>query len=135
MNAAGLSLILLCGPVTDDGPPVLVTDLDRFPSQAVCTVMREWSKEYRERLQRDFEFARDAYPFLGSYEPILDELADAKHRYFCWDKLDDAWHAKPRSDDRTLANLRTLRDRIGYEAYYSGTMPTIVDLRYLKWKE
>ncbi len=98
-------------------PAVSLNDLDRFPSLAVAQERRQVSYTIwiaTRNVNRRYE----AWDFRWMEEWKFQRLYDAvQYCDDCWYRL----HLARQSGN--LEDLQGLRNLLGYDAYYTGTMP------------
>lgn len=115
----------LLSPLIDDRPPV--EDLQRFPAAAICDEQIAAADRYWTHLQARLEWEPLNYWRLSTVAAEAAELRRA------WSALRDACvHSHP---DWQREALRTLRERIGPEAYYAGRMPPCVPVWRFEWRD
>jgi hypothetical protein len=95
-------------------PPV--SDCQRFPDRAVVSELLAFNRAYRQQMD-----ARQAVELVHWWE-FREAVQEADRLYQVWDNVRDARCDYYYVTVRRHA-LKKLRDAIGPEAYYAGTLP------------
>jgi hypothetical protein len=120
----GFLLVATLLAYTTDPP---LTDLVRFPDESTTAWNIRWNQDFQEAVIHD-------YPFRRAYtQDFNDALLESRELYGLWDTLLDA-HCCHASWETKKDRLRTLRDRIGAEAYFHGRMPPPIPM-WLRFRD
>lgn len=118
--------IFLCFLTAADPPDPPLSDLDRFPPEAIVRNQLDMNEAFQDYLKGRLEVA------LHQREALGDHLRRAAFVWDCWDDLHDA-QCPYYSEGFRRRRLADLRRRIGTPAYGLGLMPPGVP--YWKFEE
>lgn len=106
-------------------PEVSLADLDLFPPPEAVNDCRKLAQDHVGWLEARLHGLGDPWG-----ENLQEALLDARRRERAWYLL--AWSRNVECTlESRLADLRELRDLLGYPAYYRGEMPAPMDLNRL----
>lgn len=105
--------------VPSEPPPVVVTDINLFPSAWTAKGAVKMSREHVEWLEERLVMCRRDQAWI-----YREWLREAVWRRDVWgDLLSAHWCNEPGMETSLLYNLNELRDKIGHTAFYNGRLP------------
>ncbi len=101
-------------------PPIIATDLDRFPDKDFTREQWYWSQAHLEMSREQFAMAPHVWQ-------LRNLILDLECRERIWWNLKEAHSYRVRNNPSdVLDHLTALRDLLGPDAYYQGQMPCAV---------
>lgn len=111
-----IELLLAVLPLLDDRPPL--GDRNRFPPVAIVAEQLAANAAYQAHVQHRQSFE------LHNATDLYQVFYEARQLERCWQLIQWAHHCYEPGNQR--AALAELRDLIGWDHYYAGTMPPAI---------
>lgn len=123
MSEAMLALTLVAGLYS--APPIYrdpLLDRERFPPRELAHAGMMFNRAFRNHLRDRAAFE----PHKAEW--YMDAMIETDRLFHCWDWLHAAQGGEGRDEVYWRQSMRELRNWIGDEAYYAGSMPPSVPM-------